>query len=690
MLLLDTIAADAASKHHNLHASPPRAASPASNASFFQMPLSILGSVLRAQSPSPSPATATSTRTNPTEANDRHARTPPKDAMKTAHPEPATALAPQRPLSWASDAESEKPRKRTPRSRTSYNLARPVHTRSKLHTRPKVLLQLHQIIVSQRPKPAFEVIPCSLLPHGTIRRLARTFNTNQKLGPHDLLIARAEAYDTHDDDDEKSDDDRFGPRHVIGIISSRKCEKGFVETTEICMDLGMSRWAVTHMPNGGYEFNSTDEHGLPLKARWVLKPSNVRRTSSLTKGTPPSPTSSQAPDEKKFTFSTMSANSRRHPIIATMTRNRMDVMDTYALPTKTSAPTSNFASYTQSPTNESPYTEVDSFMDNLTAKLPIETDEALRHFIIISGVWVATREFASDTPSHSSTPVLASNATLPSPSIRTVSMSALDCPRSSSLTSTSDENRRSFPRMFRPSMERLPRRTSFKHVPASPTPAKPTTPATPTIKTRSSRANSTGTARHSWTGSLRKKHGVAFEDQTLVEAVDERQIKPSVELLRIKELTLAAPLERPSAESTRLPLAVIPSHIVVPPSSEESGPPTPILASPLLSLPFPPPSVMDAERSGNTKSPFTPVTTTGLWDSGVTEGHGLKKRATSMFVLNEKKRKQEKKMVSERSKSKSSKTRDRDSSTEGLKIKGDSHVYRIKLRLREFFGKNKA
>ncbi|RMZ73849.1 hypothetical protein GMOD_00004647 [Pyrenophora seminiperda CCB06] len=693
-MLLDMIAADAASKH-GIQSSPLGAASPTNNASFFQMPLSILGSVLSAQSPSSSPATLPSLPSNP-RANDRDARTPPQDAMKTEHREPTIALAPQRPPSLDSDAESEKPRKRTPRSRTCYNLARPVYTRSKLHTRPKVLLQLHQIIASQRPRPAFEVIPCSLLPQRTTRRLGRTFNIKEKLGSHDLLVAKAEAYDSQEDI-EKSDEDRFGPRDVIGIISSKKCERGLIETTEICMDLGMSRWIVTHMPNGGYEFNSTDEHGLPLKARWVLKPANARRTSSNTKGTPPSSTSSQAPDEKKFTFSTMSSNSRRHPIIATMTRNRIDVMDTYAVPTGGSPPTSTFASYTQSPTLESPYTEVDSFMDNLTAKLPIETDDALRHFILVSGVWVATREFTSDTPSNSSTPVLSSNPIFRSPSLRTVSMPALNGPRSPSPASTSDEHRRSFPHVFRPSLERLPRCASLKHAPASPTAAKTTTLATSVMKKRSSGASSTGTARHSLTGSLRRKHGVTFEDQALVEAVDERRMEPSVNLLRVKELPLAAPIERPSAESTRSALAVAPSHAAITPSPEEplASPPTPTL--PLQSSPLPSPSALDSERTRNTKSTFSPVITTGLWDSGVTEGHGLKKRATSMFVLNEKKRKQEKRSSIERSKSNSkskskpNKTQDTsDNSIKDLKIKRESHMYRIKLRLRDFFGKNKA
>ena len=80
-----------------------------------------------------------------------------------------------------------------------------------------------------------------------------------------------------------------------------------------------------------------------------------------------------------------------------------------------------------------------------------------------------------------------------------------------------------------------------------------------------------------------------------------------------------------------------------------------------------------------------------MWDSGVTEGHGLKKRPTSMFVMNEKKRKQEKK--GERSKSKDRKTKQGDeSSNEGLdlKRKGDWYMYKIKLRLKDIFKKDRA
>jgi hypothetical protein len=98
----------------------------------------------------------------------------------------------------------------------------------------------------------------------------------------------------------------------------------------------------------------------------------------------------------------------------------------------------------------------------------------------------------------------------------------------------------------------------------------------------------------------------------------------------------------------------------------------------------------ETERSRKTQSAYAPITTTGMWDSGVTEGPGLKKRPTSMFVMNEKKRKQEKKGV--RSKSKESKTKASEDSSEGfgLKRKGDWYVYKIKLRLKDMFKKEKA
>jgi hypothetical protein len=687
-MLLDMFTSETAQQGHE-HP-PARAASPTNtgcNGSCLQMPLSFLSSVLQGHTPSPSQATLTSNHVDPA-TEPPSTPTPQRDDMKIRHDEPIISLTSSRPTSSSSNATDEKLKKRAPRSKTSYNLARPAHPRSKLHIRPKVLLQLHQVVASQRPKPAYEVIPFSLLPQRCNRRFSRSFNTKERLGPHDLLIVKAEPYDSKDED-ERSDEERWGSREVVGVIRPGKREKGVTGATEICLDDGYSRWEVTDMPNGGgYEFNSTDEHGLTLKSRWVLKPARARRASSMTAGTPLLPSCAPDSENKKFTFSTISTNTRRHPIIATMTHSRIDVLDSYAMPSATSPPTPSIPAYSQSPTTTPSTVDLNPFIDNLTDRLPIETDDALRRFILVSGVWVATREFASDTSNPSSTPVLNAFATFRPPTHRTVSMSIIDAPRSPSPASTFDENRRSIPRMFKPSTERLPRRTSFKSLtdpPASPASTKTIVAASPVAKTRGRRANSTGTALHSLTGSMRRKYGLAFEDQTLVESAEERQLKRSVELLRIKELALPSPVERPSADTARPPPAALPSPIGIPPSLEVPASPALLLASPLFSPPLP-----DSERSRKTQSAYAPITTTGLWDSGVTDGPGLQKRPTSMFVMNEKKRKQEKK--SERGNRKDSKTKGSEDSGDslGLRRKGDWYVYKIKLRLREIFKKEKA
>ncbi|KAF1845378.1 uncharacterized protein K460DRAFT_376816 [Cucurbitaria berberidis CBS 394.84] len=677
--------ADAAAKHGHVHSPPHREPSPARNGSFLaQMPLSILGSFLRAQTPSPSQATMTAKHVD-------HVQSIPdqKDGMTTPRRDPPISPAPSRPVSSGSSAADSRSKKRTPRSRTSYLIAKPpqpVNPRSKFHIRPKVLLQLHQVIESQRPKPVYEVIPFSLLPQRSTRRLARTFNTREKLGPKDLLIVKAETYSSKEED-VRSDDERWGSREVIGVIIPGKCEKGVTGKTEICMDDGMSRWEVINMPNGGYEFNTTDKHGLTLKARWVLKPAHTRRVSGMSTTSQFSPTLPPGQEDKKFTFSTLSANSRRHPIIATMTRTRIDVLNSYAKPSATSPPTPSFPSYTQSPAVTPSSIDMNSFLDNASLALPIETDDALRHFIVVSGVWVASQNFGSPDNSQPSTPSLTTSATFRPPNHRTVSMSFIESPRSTSPTSTIDESRHSFSKPFRRSVERLPRSTSFTEPASSPMSTKTSPTSSPKLKTRGRRANSTGNTHfQSMTGSMRKRYGIAFEDAPQ-ESEEERQTKRSIELLRIKELALPSPLEQPTitvpVKEPQSRLASIPSPIIIPPPSDGLINPTP--SPPLLSLPTP-----DPKRARKTQSAYNPITTAGLWDSGVTEGPSLKARPTSMFVMDERKRKQEKKRG--QSKNKENRKEDKRGSVEdkdwlGLKRKSDWYKYKIKLGLKELFRK---
>jgi hypothetical protein len=530
---------------------------------------------------------------------------------------PLASPTPSRPVSSGSSAVDDLPghqriaagytesggAKRTSRSKTSYVCARPARPiDSKLHLRPKVLLQLHQLIPSQRPKPTYELVPFSLLPPRSTRRLAQTFNTRERLGPHDLLVVKAQAYGSADE--ETPPDDDWASSEVVGVISPAKGDK----STEICMDDGSSRWEVTDMPNGGFEFSTTDDHGLMLKARWVLKPAHSRRVSSMSASSPLTSTFPSGQDDKKYTFSTISLNSRRHPIIATMTRSRIDVMDSYTMPSAASPHTPALT----------PASDVESFISN--EQVPITTDDALRRLILVTGSWIASQ--SSNTVQSSS------HSTETSSILRTCNS------RSSSPTSTIDDNRRTLPRLLRTGRERLPRSTSFTESSPTPVSLQGTMNTSPKqIKTRSRRANSTGTANLSTSGSMRKRYGLAFEGEALPETEEERLVKRSIELLRIKELALPPTIERLSSETT---VIAVPPRIVIPTPSETS--PAPLLSPPLLSPPTP-----DPERSRKAQSAYEPVKTAGLWDSGVTERPGLKSRPTSMSVILEKKKKQDRK-----------------------------------------------
>jgi hypothetical protein len=659
--------ADAARKHgqaraEDAHVASHAPSSPTSNGSFLvQMPLSILGSVLRRQTPSPSVAGPDAT-------------TPQKSSMPALPDTPVASPAPSRPVSSSSSAAAdEQPKKRAQRSKTSYICARPARPTdylTKLHIRPKVILQLHQLIPSQRPKPTYEVIPFSLLPQRSTRRLARTFNTRERLGPTDLLVVKAEAYGSIDAEP-TSDDEHWGSREVVGVICPAKCDKG---VTEICMDDGASRWEVTHLANGGVEFNTTNDHGLTLKARWVLKPAHSRRVSAMSASSQTSTLGLPAQDDKKYTFSTISANSRRHPIIATMTRNRIDVMDSYSMPSATSPSTPGSILHTHTPALTPTDIDADSFFRH--EQMPIDTDDALRRLILVTGIWV------SSSTSQPQTPSLETSATFRTLNGRTMSMSMLDTPRSASPTSIVDENHHhSFPRLLRTGRERLPRSTSFTEPSPSVPLAQINPSASPVLKTRSRRAKSTGTADlHSMSGSMRKRYGFAFENQALPESEEERQVKRSVEILRIKELSLPtserSSSEAPCVEPTPLPtIAAISPPITIPPASPLS--PTPLPSPPLLS---PPPQ--DPERSRKTQSAYNPITTAGLWDSGVSERVGLKSRPTSLTVILGKQKKEDRKR--ERSKTKEDRKMEKDG-VDGLKKQRD--WARFKKGVRDLFSR---
>lgn len=102
------------------------------------------------------------------------------------------------------------------------------------------------------------------------------------------------------------------------------------------------------------------------------------------------PTGTQSrEDGKRFTFSVIDPTTRRHPVVASMTRNQLEVHDKYSLPTRSGT----------GPTTPTSGTSVIS--DASDAEVPLDAnlvtlDDGLRTLIIITGIWVAFREGWSD------------------------------------------------------------------------------------------------------------------------------------------------------------------------------------------------------------------------------------------------------------------------------------------------------
>ncbi|KAK4964865.1 hypothetical protein LTR66_012225, partial [Elasticomyces elasticus] len=278
-----------------------------------------------------------------------------------------------------------------------------------------------------RPLPAYEVVPSAIFSPKLGKAISKVFKARHGLCPNDLVITRAEKY--HSDGDKEVDREAGD---VVGLICrGRREDKEDQAATQaaprarICLADG-TEWEATPLANGGYEMVTTDSHGLSSSARWVPK-----KATKLKPGISPSRASPQD-WEKKFNFSTISPSSRRHPIIATMSRSSIDVLDSYGMPSNamSSAPP------TPSPSTEpaTPNLATLSTEPMLSTQEQIVTGEDLRTLIIVSGVWVALREGWSPSFRHSNTDEPTASSVRRSTSVRS-SPSTLK--HSSSVRSTS-------------------------------------------------------------------------------------------------------------------------------------------------------------------------------------------------------------------------------------------------------------
>ncbi|KAJ5871649.1 uncharacterized protein N7529_004002 [Penicillium soppii] len=276
---------------------------------------------------------------------------------------------------------------RKTRPKTAYQFAHPAaHARHKrLRLRPKLLLQLQQVSQTPRPIPVVDILPSTSYLPLLARKFPAIYRTRNGLGPYDVVVVISEQYErTVASIPEKhvsSEDEDEDHREVVATICQKLQEDARLKgKAEICLNFGPV-WEATPLPSGSYEFVAQTDDGVQV-VRWALRGGRNRRMTA--------PTGTHSRDDgKRFTFSVIDPTTRRHPVIASMTRNQLEVNDEYSMPTRNgtgpATPNSGMSVISDVSDGETP----------LDANSVI-LDDGLRTLIIITGIWVAFREGWSD------------------------------------------------------------------------------------------------------------------------------------------------------------------------------------------------------------------------------------------------------------------------------------------------------
>lgn len=352
----------------------------------FQYPLSFPLSVMNfLTTVSPTKPTVSGSRNSPTSTDDMV-------------PEEAPTVAESRNSSVeCSGPPKARTRRRSSQSRTTYQLAHPppaARQRQRFRLRPKTLLQLQRVTNASRPIPLFDVLPSILFAPRLSWRVPRILQNRQGLGLDDLVFVQSQPRTSLSSDPERSpwnveQGEKTDQEIVAAICQSSPTERNGQCRTEIRFSHGPT-WKATSLQNGAYEFVSQGQGGSQSIARWVPKREDLK-----SEGAGSSERLELA--ASKFRFSLIDVKSRRHPVIANMSKQSIDVYDRYTVPCSPQATPGqgNTESFEQvgSVNGE----EIDDGECNKPCKTVIETDDDLRTLIAITGVWVAFCEQVRQT-----------------------------------------------------------------------------------------------------------------------------------------------------------------------------------------------------------------------------------------------------------------------------------------------------
>lgn len=284
-------------------------------------------------------------------------------------------------------SSSIKPKKKQlHRSKISFRFAHPPPTtlHKRLRIRPRLLLQVQQVSQTSRLVSALDVLPTTLFGPLSARKLQR-----ERQCPNDLIIVPSDTSEVPwtDDEDESSND----PRDIIAkICNLRKDEEKSKGAAEICLKSG-ARWVVNPLSNGGYEFSTTDSHGVNKCVRWVMRSKGSSRLAGSISGA-----DSMGEDDRRFIFSIIDPNTRRHPVIGWMSRNGIETLDQNDI---RNLYDQRHPERTESFGFDASNAEMERKATVLSQKPPqIEIDDSLSTLIVITGIWVAFREGWAQSP----------------------------------------------------------------------------------------------------------------------------------------------------------------------------------------------------------------------------------------------------------------------------------------------------
>ncbi len=281
-------------------------------------------------------------------------------------------------------------RRRALRTCTTFHLAHPAPALTQiqklLEIRPKLILQLQRLSAESRPTPVIDVLPSSTVVPRLVKRFPRVFRDKWELSYNDVMIVKSEDYNTTMEHMEEHgfDDDGIANRDLLAVICQlRKDHGGQQGMAEIVLHDG-TVWVATPVPNGPFEFISRNQSGTLTTARWVkrINKSKVQELSEAGLAT-------EALDEFKYTFSIINPNSRRHPILGTMTRNRLDIPDYYTSVSSSAGrfpPTSPIGAYPLETDN--PLLDDEPPPERTTH----EIDDSMKNLIQVTAIWVALRQ----------------------------------------------------------------------------------------------------------------------------------------------------------------------------------------------------------------------------------------------------------------------------------------------------------